>query len=267
MKFVKYLAFSIASIAAVLGMIYLERETSVVRTVKVTLGLDVEPFNPDAEGKIGMLETAQMFFNGTGDMPSLLAMMSTRSAPKAEKYLPKADGGWMREDRRVSLSVIEEFEYSFYPEHVKTKSELDVALEEATGMDATQVASLQMGAGGLKTVGAFYYREDMRMLVTINSLPKSMGWVMGNMMTMANIEATMNTDDRVQVEMIDWYGEKLAVRRDQKTGYAAVSVMAGEAYLVQIRGNVPVSVMTEFLQAIPLIVPVEHQQVEQAEPT
>lgn len=249
MKFLKYLMFSVLSISAVAGMIYLEQETSVVRSIKTTLGLEVAPVDPEAE-RGGMFAMAQIFFKGDDALPSLKALMSTRAAPPADRYLPEALPGWMREDRAVGVAEIAAFQASFFPGQTRAPSELEAEIEKATGMDMTAFAASQLEAGGLKIVGAYYYREDMQMLISISSLPKSMGFAASNLTAITNLDALEYQDDPNRV--LEWHGELIPVSRDDATGYGALKLILGGAYMIGIQGNVPTDVMKAYLETISL---------------
>lgn len=214
MKFLKYLAFSIASIAAVLGMIYLERETPVVRTVKATLGLEIAPLDTGVADKPGLFELARLYFNGKQDLPDVQALLaiSSSTSKSADTYLPKALHGWMREDRTADA----------------------------------QPTNSAIYMPGTTSATAAYFREDMKLLISISKLPRRLA--PGVATTMGH---TKGDPDKYkdQTEFLDWRGEKVVVRRVVGTNERLVMVTADDL-VVRLEGNVPTGIMKEYLQSI-----------------
>lgn len=226
MVFVRYLTCVVAAFAVISYTIFLEVHTPVVYKVKATLGLDTS--NIDAAradlAQPGLLEVAKSFFKDHEGVPTLSQAMAGAPATQQSNQLPAPLVGWMREDAPVDLAAVKSFEKRYL----------------RSGSSRMQDEALV--SSGLRMSGAYYYREDMELLVTISSLPKSMKVAASQMAASSDLFGAADGS----VKFIDG---TLPVKRHQRSGFGLVQALIGDRVMVQLRGDVPDAVFEAYLDA------------------
>ncbi len=243
MVFFRYVTCIVAAFAVIAYTVHLERNTPIVYRVKTMLGLDTSALEASLRGEQepGVIEVAIASVTGGNGLPSLSELLSTPATVAPPADLPPALVGWMREDMPMDAAEIAKFENSFASRRGAGASELDMLLDGS------------IDRAGMGVAGAFYYREDMRMLITISGLPEALGRAAKEILTANHLAALENNSDPKRV--LDLNGELVPVRRD-RGGFGSVSVMAGEDILVQLRGNVPAAIMQEYLEQVSQLKPI-----------
>ena len=226
MVFLRYLTCIVAAVAVISYTVHLERNTPIVLKVKTALGLDTTNLEAvrSGENKPSVLQSALAMVSSNGDIPKM-GDLFTASKNSLEDELPAPLNGWMREDREITLEEIGRFEASFQG-NANTPSGTSVSELEAT---ASELA------------GAFYYRENMRMLISVSQSNNAMAKNMEAISPALQLDSAPNAS-------IDWNGRKLPYEHNKKTGLKKVSIRTNDGLAVQIQGNVPVSTLKEYLQ-------------------
>lgn len=231
MVYLRYLTCVVAAFAVISYTVHLERNTPVVLSVKRALGLDTTNLEAARRGDTSpsIVSAALAFFRSSDELPSLGDLLGTDSGRKFAQHVPDPVAGWMREDRLMSAQEVTDFEASF----------------RRTGSNAADDARM---------VGAIYYRENMRMMITIARLDVTSAW---NDTEMLALRRLFSESDGSSSKGVTVKGMYVPIDRDRRTGYGKISVATPEGALVQIRGNVPRMVMQEYLDSIPLLKPTD----------
>ncbi len=228
MVYLRYLTCVVAAFAVISYTVHLERNTSVVISVKRALGLDTTYVEAAQRGETssGLISTVVAFFQNSDSLPSLGEVLGTDSGRKFAQHVPDPMTGWMREDRLMSATEVTNFEQSF----------------RRSGSNEADDARM---------VGAIYYRENMRMMITIARLDVTSTWNDTEMLALR--ELFSESDGASATKGVTVKNMYVPIDRDRRTGYGKISVATPEGALVQIRGNVPRSVMQDYLDTIPLL--------------
>jgi len=226
MVFLRYLTCIVAAFAVISYTVYLEVHTPVVYKVKTTLGLDTSNIDAARAGlsQPGLWETALTYFEDRKGVPSFSEVLAGAPAEQRSNQLPEPLVGWMRVDEQVNLTAVRAFEGKYlHSETVDTSEQFQ-------------------DAENSRMAGAYYYREDMEMLVTISALPKSMAIAASQLQVAKGLTGT--ADDTVAFN-----GATLPIKRHKRSGFGLVQTLIGDRIMVQLRGDVPDSVFEAYLDA------------------
>ena len=226
MVFLRYLTCVVAAFAVISYTVYLEVHTPVVYKVKTTLGLDTSNIDAARAGleQPGLLEVAQSFFKNHEGVPTLSQAFDGPADARRSQQLPEPLLGWMRQDAAVDLAAIKRFEERYIR---SGKS----GAEDAQGLGAL-----------LRMAGAYYFREDMELLVTISSLPKSMDVAASQLMAASNMSGAGEGT-------VEFNGASLPIKRHKRSGFGLVQTLIGDRHMIQLRGDVPDEVFEAYLSA------------------
>lgn len=239
MVFLRYLTCLVAAFAVVSYTVHLERNTPVVLKVKTILGLDTTNLQEArlAKDGPGLIETALSVVDSVQNIPKVGGLFSDGLNRKQTQILPDPVRGWQREDRRFDPATLLDFEDSFYPNRTKRSD----ATNEASSQSSEDVAADTHGLSG-----ALYFRESMRLLITMSDPDR--------IVSVAVKKAPDSASERTS-GVLTWRGKNYAVTRDKRTGFAKAGVPLDADRTIGFMGNVPTAIMQEYLDVVSAALP------------
>ena len=194
----------------------------------------------------GLFELAGQYLNADKSLPSLSQILEGTAAQRRMSQLPEPLLGWMRQTSEIDLIDLAEFDDGFFPgSQERIKQQILDHFEDESGKGARQVTLDNMRQEGLEIAGGYYFREEMRLLVTITSLPETPGWLSNQIIRNTTIGYT---DGGV----VAFNGANLSVKRHARSGYGLVQTMIGDRLMVQLRGDVPNEIFEAYLSEFDL---------------
>ena len=247
MVYLRYLTCLVAAVAVIRYTVYLEIYTPIVYEVKTFLGLDTSQIDQARQNlkEPGLVAKLGSYFGPDNAIPSLSEVIAGDAEKRRDKQLPEPLNGWMRQVAEVDLGDIETFEAQFLTSQERPL-EKEIAAAIAGGMNVEGAEELSFSdlltLAGMSMSGAYYYRENMELMVTISSMPKAMEWISEQVLA----APTFSHSDGGEVR---FNGATLPVKRHKSSGYGLVQTRIGDNVTVQLRGDVPNDVFEAYLKA------------------
>lgn len=244
MVLLRYITCLVAAFAVISYTVHLERNTPVVLKVKTLLGLDTTNLEiaRSAKGGPGFIESALSIVETVQNLPKAGDLLSDGLERKQSKILPEPLRGWHKEDRPFDAIALLDFEDGFYPGRTKRSDTLKVAQTEEIADDRPVLS------------GALYFRESMRLLITMSD-PNRIESVVAK-----------KAADSASKDVLTWRGEHFVVTRDRKSGLAKAGVRIDSDKAIGFMGNVPTAIMQEYLDVVSEALPGRKTPIVREEP-